>query len=96
MRRVLCWGQARRAARELTGLVADADAAPGAVTSAHETLDKLAPQTVEKEKGDARREIGKVEAKEGSCAEDVVFWLSFVVTAGVLVVAGTRQRRRQG
>ena len=50
----------------------------------------------EKEKGEARRVIGKVEAKEGSCAEDVVLWLSFVVTAGVLVVAGTRQRRRQG
>ena len=102
MRRVLCWWQARRAARELTGLVTDAANAPDAAvsataaTSVHETQDKLAPQTAEKEKGEARRVIGKVEAKEGSCAEDVVLWLSFVVTAGVLVVAGTRQRRRQG
>ena len=96
MRRVLCWGQARRAARELTGLVADAANAPGAATSAHETQAKLAPQTAEKDEGEARREIGKVEAKEGSCAEDVVLWLSFVVTVAALVVGHAAVRRRQG
>ena len=76
--------------------MADAANAPGAATSAHETQDKLAPQTAEKEERDARREIVKIETKEGPCAEDAVLWLSFVVTVGALVVAGTRQRRRQG
>ena len=103
MRRVLCWGQARRAARELTGLVADADAAPdsapiaaAAATSAHETRAKLAPHNAEKEEGEARREIGKIETKEGSCAENVVLWLSFVVTVAALVVGHAAVRRRQG
>ena len=102
MRRVLCWWQARRAARELTGLVTDAantpDAAASAIAaaSAHETQDKLAPQTAEKEEGDARRDIGKIETKEGSCAEDVVLWLSFVVTVAALVVGHAAVRRRQG
>ena len=101
MRRVLCWGQARRAARELTGLVADADAAPDsaptaatAATSAHETQAKLAPQGAEKDEGEARREVGKDAANEGSCAEDAVLWLAFVATVGALVVGGTRRRQR--
>ena len=94
-------GQARRAARELTGLVADADAAPDsaptaatAATSAHETQAKLAPQGAEKDEGEARREVGKDAANEGSCAEDAVLWLAFVATVGALVVGGTRRRQR--
>ena len=74
----------------------DAAVSATAATSVHETQAKLAPQTAEKDEGEARREIGKVEAKEGSCAEDVVLWLSFVVTVAALVVGHAAVRRRQG